>query len=39
VRLIELGAHGADVVRLLRVAAVFGVSLPDLVDLPTAGRH
>lgn len=31
--LIEHGARGVDVVRLLRLATVFGVSLAELVDM------
>ena len=38
VGVIEHGAHGVDVVRLLRLAAVLGVSLPELVDVAGAGR-
>jgi len=37
VSLIEHGSHGVDVVRLLRLAAVFGLSLPELGDLPGSG--
>lgn len=33
VSLIEHGARGVDVVRLLRLATVFGVSLAELVDM------
>jgi transcriptional regulator with XRE-family HTH domain len=33
VSLIENGAHGIDVVRLWRLAAVFGMSLTELVDV------
>jgi transcriptional regulator with XRE-family HTH domain len=40
VSLIEHGSHGVDVVRLLRLAAALGVSLPELVDVgaPVADR-
>jgi hypothetical protein len=33
--LIEHGCHGVDVVRLLRLAAVFGMPLTELLDLNT----
>ena len=33
VSLIEHGAHGVDVVRLLRLAGVFGMPLVELLDL------
>ena len=33
VSMIEKGCHGVDVVRLLRLAAVFGIPLTDLLDL------
>lgn len=33
VSMIEHGTHGVDVVRLWRLAAVFGVPLADLLDL------
>lgn len=33
VSLIEKGGHGVDVVRLLRLADVFGVTLVELVDV------
>lgn len=38
VSLIEHGARGVDVVRLLRPAAVLGVNLTDLVDVAGVGR-
>lgn len=36
VSLIEKGCHGVDVVRLLRLAGVFGMPLVELLDLDTA---
>ena len=38
VSLIEHGAHGVDVVRLLRLAGVFGMPLVELLDLSTPVR-
>ena len=38
VSLIEHGAHGVDVVRLLRLATVFGVPLPEMIDLERPAR-
>ena len=38
VSLIEHGAHGVDVVRLLRLADVFGMTLVELLDLDTPVR-
>ena len=35
VSLIEKGSHGVDVLRLLRLAGVFGMPLAELVDLTT----
>lgn len=37
VSLLEHGARGVDVVRLWRLAAVLGVPLHELVDLPVPG--
>lgn len=39
VSLVEHGSHGVDVVRLVRLAAVLGVPLTELVDVSAAGRH
>jgi DNA-binding XRE family transcriptional regulator len=36
VSLIEHGVHGVDIVRLLRLAAVLGISLSSLVDVAAA---
>ncbi len=36
VSLLEHGTHGVDVVRLLRLAAFFGLPLPELVDVGAA---
>lgn len=33
VSLVEHGCHGVDVVRLVRLAAVFGIPLTELVDI------
>jgi len=33
VSLVEHGEHGIDIVRLLRLAAVFGMPLTDLIDV------
>lgn len=40
VSLLEHGAHGVDVVRLLRLSAFFGISLAELLDMgsPVADR-
>ena len=38
VSLIEHGARGVDVVRLIRLAAVFGIPLSELVDLERPAR-
>lgn len=35
VSIIEKGSHGVDVVRLLRLAGVLGVSLTELLDIET----
>lgn len=37
VSLIEKGAHGVDVVRLMRLAAVLDLSLVELLDLDAGG--